>query len=146
METHMNTNIIKLEDRFGGSDTSSSTSPINRLPECPDWLNDSAREHWPELIQSLGNHGIINELDRDMLAMYCSMFARFVQLDEQLNDPEGPGMTQKTKSGYEAETATFTAWKSMVKPLMSYAKQLGLTPPARIAMKTAAPGQAELDF
>ena len=145
METHM-TNIIKLEDHFGGSDTSTSTSPINRLPDCPDWVDGLAQKHWPELVQSLGNHGIINELDQHILAVYCSMYAKFIELDIRLNDPEGPGMTQLTKTGYEAETATFTAWKSMVKPLMSYAKQLGLTPPARIAMKTAAPGQEELAF
>ena len=139
-------NIISLENRFGGGEVERTASPNSQLPECPEYLSELAKKHWPELVESLGRHGIINELDKDMLGIYCSMFAKWIELDERLNDPEGPGMTQKTKTGYEAETATFTAWKSMVKPLMSYANKLGLTPPARLALKTAAPGQEELDF
>lgn len=139
-------NIVTLESYFTDSTTSGSIGPSNNLPECPDWLDARAANHWPELVQSLGSHGIINELDKGILSVYCSMFAKFIELDERLNDPEGPGMTQKTKTGYEAETATFTAWKSMQKPLMTYAKQLGLTPPSRLSMKTAAPGQEELSF
>lgn len=140
-------NVISLEEHFGGSTTdTTSRSKGGHLPECPDYLNAKAKEHWPELVKDLGNHGIINELDKDMLGIYCNMFARFIELDERLNDPEGPGMTQVTKTGYEAETATFSAWKSMLKPIMSYAKQLGLTPPARIALKVGDTKQEELQF
>ena len=142
-----NNNVISLEEHFGGSaPDSTNKSHSGHLPTCPDYLSDKAKAHWPELVKDLGNHGIINELDKDMLGIYCNMFARFIELDEKLNDPEGPGMTQLTKNKYEVETATFTAWKSMLKPIMSYAKQLGLTPPARIAMKVTDAKQEEMTF
>jgi P27 family predicted phage terminase small subunit len=134
------TNIIRLEDY---ASSSTNNAPPDLLPECPDYLTDKAKKHWAEIAPSLGNRGIVNELDRDVLGIYCSLLARFIELDNQL---EIVGMTQMTKTGYEAETGTFTAWNKLLKPIMNYAKQLGLTPPARIAMHAINPGQGELDF
>lgn len=133
------TNIIRLEDYTSQTSISESTD----LPECPDYLTDLAKKHWAEIAPSLSKRGIINELDRDALGIYCSLMARFIELDQKLDTA---GMTQMTKTGYEAETGTFTAWNKLLKPIMNYAKQLGLTPPARIAIHARDPGQGELDF
>lgn len=142
------TNIITLADRLGSPDRQAAHSisggnHLNNLPECPDYLTDLAKKHWPELVESLGRHGLINELDRDVLGIYCSMLARFIELDIKLDEV---GMTQMTKSGYEAETGTFTAWNKLIKPIMNYAKQLGLTPPARVAIAARDPQQGDLNF
>lgn len=118
----------------------STASVINGVPEPPAWLSRLSRKHWDEIALSLSRHNIVNELDADMLAVYCSTFARFIELDEKL---EEVGMTQITASGYEAETGTFTAWNKLLKPIMAYAKQLGLTPPARVAMRISSPGQTD---
>lgn len=134
------TNIIRLEDYTSQATTGTET---NELPECPDYLTPLAKEHWAEIAPSLGKRGIINELDKDVLGIYCSLLARFIKLDQQLDEV---GMTQKAPSGYEAETGTFTAWNKLLKPIMNYAKQLGLTPPARVAIHAVNPGQGELDF
>lgn len=109
----------------------------------PDWVQKKPRvlKHWQEISESLLRHKIINELDRDALAVYCSTFAKFIELDDRL---EETGMTQKTTTGYEAETGTFTAWNKLLKPIMAYAKQLGLTPPARVAMRLGDPGQTDI--
>ena len=111
------------------------------IPEPPPWLTPLSRKHWDEIAPNLSKHQITNELDADMLAVYCSTFARFIELDNQL---EEVGMTQKTTTGYEAETGTFTAWNKLLKPIMAYAKQLGLTPPARVAMRIGDPNQSDI--
>ena len=140
------TNIIAFGDHAKEAGSQAGGRGLNLLPECPEYLSPMAKLHWPELVESLGSHGIINELDRDILGIYCSMMSKFITLDEKLNDPEGPGMTQTTTKGYEVETATYNSWKGLIKPIMSYAKQLGLTPPARVALKMADPSQEKLDF
>jgi P27 family predicted phage terminase small subunit len=117
--------------------------PHNTPLTPPPWLTPLARKHWDEIAVSLLKHNIINELDQDMLAVYCSTFARFIELDIEL---EKVGMTQKTSTGYEAETGTFTAWNKLLKPIMAYAKQLGLTPPARVALRLTDPEQTDLPF
>lgn len=136
------TNIISVAERFGKS-PDAPASGQQALQECPDWLTPLAKKHWPELAESLSRHGLVNELDRNALAMYCSQFARFIELDEKLDEV---GMVQMTKTGYEAETGTFTAWKSMLKNILSWSKQLGLTPPARVAIHSRDPNQSELEF
>jgi len=114
----------------------------NDLPDCPDYLSPLAKQHWPELLQSLGRHNkAINELDKDAIGVYCAIMARFITLDNKLDKV---GMTQVSPKGYEAETATFTAWKSLLKSLLTYAKQLGLTPPARVALRLTDPNQTDL--
>lgn len=134
--------LAKLEER-------AETTKQASTPAQPAWLTPLARKHWEEIAESLTRHRIINELDADMLAVYCSTFARFIALDEKLErmaleDPEGMGMTQRAPSGYEAETGTFTAWNKLLKPIMAYAKQLGLTPPARVALRIGDPSQNDL--
>jgi P27 family predicted phage terminase small subunit len=126
---------------FAGTGVPTSKPIAVGIPEPPEWLSPLSRKHWHEIAENLVRHNIINELDADMLAVYCSTFARFIELDEKL---ELVGMTQKTSTGYEAETGTFTAWNKLLKPIMAYAKQLGLTPPARVAMRLSDPGQVDL--
>lgn len=138
------TGSIATVIRFPASNALPDAPPasiIGGVPEPPIWLTPLSRKHWDEIALSLAKHNIVNELDADMLAVYCSTFARFIELDEKL---EIVGMTQKTTSGYEAETGTFTAWNKLLKPIMAYAKQLGLTPPARVAMRISDPGQVDL--
>ena len=146
MSEDKKTNIVAFSDHAKNEGAQASGNVLNLLPECPEYLSPLAKQHWPELVESLGSHGIINELDKDMLGIYCSMMARFITLDEALNDPEGPGVTQKTPKGYEVETATYNSWKGLIKPLMSYAGKLGLTPPARLALKMSDPSQEKLNF
>ncbi len=111
------------------------------LPECPKWLSDAAAEFWPELVDELGRHKIINKLDRDVLAVYCSTLARYVEADRQV---EEDGMTQATPNGYQQVTAAYVAWRDMAGQVLKYSRQLGLTPPARIAMKLTDPNQTDL--
>ncbi len=127
-----NTAVAKITDHPDFETSLVEDATLNQLPEFPDYLTPLAKKHWPELVESLGRHKIINELDKDVLGIYCSMVARFIELDIKLDDV---GITQKSPKGYEAETATFTAWKSLLKQILSYAKQLGLTPPARVALQ-----------
>ena len=121
---------------------STHTATLTQAPlEPPAWLSPLARRHWAEIAASLNKHNIINELDQDLLAVYCSTFARFIELDERL---EQTSMVQVTSTGYEAETGIFTAWNKLLKPIMAYAKQLGLTPPARVALRLTDPEQTDL--
>ena len=129
--------VIPLHSGYSTHTAIPTQAPL----EPPAWLSPLARRHWAEIAASLSKHNIINELDQDLLAVYCSTFARFIELDERL---EQTGMVQVTSTGYEAETGTFTAWNKLLKPIMAYAKQLGLTPPARVALRLTDPDQVDL--
>ena len=133
--------ILSFQQRQAEIQNSNQSQAAPAALAPPDWLTKRARKHWDEIAPELSKHKITNELDTDMLAVYCSTFARFIDLDIEL---EEKGMTQKTSTGYEAETGTFTAWNKLLKPIMAYAKQLGMTPPARVAMRLQDPNQTDI--
>lgn len=136
------TNIVSLADRFGSTEQG---QPItgNKMPSPPEWLEPRARELWPELAGSLHNHGIINELDQQILAIYISTYSRFVAADEGLGADD---MIQKTPNNYEQLSARYVLWRDLAAQCLKFAKQLGLTPPARLALKAGDPNQGSLDF
>lgn len=141
MEEKTTAAVIPFRQGLAEARKTSTVPLLTGATTPPDWLTPLARKHWDEIAPELGKHKITNELDSDMLAVYCSTFARFIELDIKL---EEIGMTQKTSTGYEAETGTFTAWNKLLKPIMAYAKQLGMTPPARVAMRLSDPNQTDI--
>lgn len=133
--------VRSIEDHPDFTKSVDGQSIQDEIPDCPDYLSDKAKKHWHELVPNLGERKLINELDKDVLSIYCTLLVRWLELDKMLDED---GMVQVTQKGYIAETGTFTAWKSVTKPILTYAKQLGLTPPARIAMKQTDAGQLDL--
>ena len=45
--------------------------------EPPDWLDETAREHWGELAPVLLSAGLLTASDRQALALLCEAFSRF---------------------------------------------------------------------
>lgn len=113
-------------------------------PKMPKFLKGAARKHWKELVDNLMKHRLINELDADILAMYCQTYARWLDADHAL---EQEGMFQNTPNGYVQYRPEFTAWRDLTAQALKLASQLGLTPPARFKMKTGVPDeQGGFDF
>ena len=45
--------------------------------EPPDWLDETARQHWGELAPILQSAGLLTVGDRHTLALLCDSFSRF---------------------------------------------------------------------
>lgn len=53
----------------------------------PDWLPTEAVERWHPLAAALDANGMLNEANRDLLATYCSLIARFVTELQATGEP-----------------------------------------------------------
>jgi P27 family predicted phage terminase small subunit len=51
--------------------------PPAGLPDCPDYLDDVAKAKWPELCRLLADAELLNNVGRDVMAMYCSAFSQW---------------------------------------------------------------------
>ena len=111
------------------------------LPDCPDWLTDSARQYWPDLAEELAHKKIINRLDRDILAAYCATLARYVSADKALEEGD---MYQRFQNGVVQLSPQYTSWRDLALMLLKMGSKLGLNPPARLAMKLGDPSQSDL--
>ena len=56
--------------------------PASRLPEPPDHLSDEAKREWSRVGELLLDLGLVSELDRAALALYCQARARWVEAEE----------------------------------------------------------------
>jgi P27 family predicted phage terminase small subunit len=113
---------------------------VNGLPPCPGWLGRKARKHWAELGSQLAAAGLISVLDGDVFAAHCDTVARFAEVCEKLRDVEQA--LEETPNGFQVQSAFFTVRSKLFDHLIKGAREFGLTPAARSAIK--APEQAQL--
>ena len=69
-------------------------TPENKMPTCPDWLEDEAKAEWDRLAVPLFNLKILTELDMAPFALYCQAYARWKEAEEFISQH---GSIVKTK-------------------------------------------------
>jgi phage terminase small subunit len=52
--------------------------PQGLLGQPPAWLLPDAKKLWAEIADSYGTEGVLTQLDRSQLAIYCQMWARWM--------------------------------------------------------------------
>ena len=74
------TKILKLRgSRRGKAPHEPKTGPMDG--SCPELLKGRAREMWDDLSERLIRVGVAGELDRNALARYCLLWARWMDLE-----------------------------------------------------------------
>lgn len=141
-------NVVRIDrssPKDSAQDAELSSCSVFEAPKMPVFLKGEAKAHWIELVESLGRkHRIINDLDADILSMYCTTYARWLRSDNELGESS---MTQLSPNGYAQLSPEYIIWRDLTAQCLKIAKQLGLTPPARIQLKIGAPdGQDKFDF
>lgn len=110
----------------------------------PDWLDERAREIWdrvaPELV-AVGD-GFAKPVDVEMLAAYCSQFARFVEYDKFLRSE---GESYETSTGYVRPRPQVRLKEEALKSATALAREFGFTPSARARINFGAVKRPE-DF
>lgn len=62
----------------------SARSPARRAPRVPAWLKPEAKAEWSRIVPALKQAGYIENTDTALLAMYCSAWADWRELDEEI--------------------------------------------------------------
>lgn len=133
-----NAKIVPISrDLEGGNEPRQSQSSESNAafepPKKPDFLTGRESAHWDDLVESLGRqHRVINNLDGDMLAIYVREYSKWIQAEIDL---DLSGMYQVFATGARQLSPEFTASEKCAKQALMFARQLGLTPPSRLAMK-----------
>lgn len=144
MEKQQNA-VIGLDSHPDFDGSNASKKVVNTAPDCPGFLSRSAREHWADIVPQLTDHRIINALDKDVLSVYCSTYALFVNQDERLTNGEIE-MIAHTPKGYPQISADYVVWRDLGDRVMKLAKQLGLTPPARVQLRLNSGDEGQTDL
>lgn len=98
------------------------------LPDPPDHLNPLARQHWREVLDSLGpDRGLCQE-DVDLLALYCDFYARWVKARESI---DGMGLVVKSPDGKPVTNPFIAIADQCASQMKNLLGELTMTPAAR---------------
>jgi len=86
----------------------------------PEWLSPSARAVWDGVKKKARKLDLLDNLDAEMLAVYCDALAHYQAATRKLQRGDDP-----------AEEETVKQAQSWVRLISAYAEKLGLSPNAR---------------
>lgn len=85
----------------------------------PAWLTDEARKVWERTRKQAAEIGIIDNLDAEMLAVYCDVIVKYGKLSKSITDAAA------------IDPDTVKLLQSYARLIAQYADKLGFTPAAR---------------
>lgn len=135
-ELNGNPSKLDLEAR-----KSTEPQPAVAIPAAPAHLDADAAAEWRRMSAELESLGLLTQIDRAALALYCSAWGRLVQAEREL---KRSGLVVTTKSGYQQKSAWLTiadtAWTQVLKACAEF----GLSPASRSRV-TAQPKEDTTD-
>ena len=111
--------------------------PPVALPTCPDWLSTEARAEWDRIGAELQKLGLVAEIDRAVLAMYCVEYARWQWAEQKMAEANAAdargeaGMVERTPQGYRMQSVYLQIARKAQEAVGRYAAQFGMAPSAR---------------
>ena len=107
------------------------------IPDAPDFLSDTAKEHWSDIVIHLHNARIMTALDADALSLYCEAYSRWVESNDNIKKF---GMVVKSPSGYPMQTPYLSVSNKAFDQMKSIMVEFGMTPSSRSKVQVSKPG------
>jgi P27 family predicted phage terminase small subunit len=128
--------------------------PDVEIPGCPKHLLPEARKEWKRITPELEKYGLISQLDRAALSLYCQCWARWVWAEQQLQRAQakaseamaeaeekgevyagGDGITVATPSGHMTYSPHWVVANKAMQQVAQFLRSFGMDPSARGAVK-----------
>lgn len=99
---------------------------------CPAWLDTEAKKEWKRIYKILDDNGIeFTQKDLKTLEAYCRNYSKWKQCELILQEE---GLTFTTPNGYMQQRPEESISNKSQEKMLQCAKELGLTPAARVRM------------
>lgn len=103
--------------------------PISdKLPECPEHLDDAAKREWERLLPILAGMRVITEADYIILGSLCQQHAMLIEARRQLGIT---GLLFKTPNGSLQQSPLVSIVSNCTKQVTVLSRELGLSPSSR---------------
>lgn len=110
--------------------------PVSGLPDCPEFLDEYAKEEWHRLSTGLHALGIFFDVDVGVFAAYCDFYSQWRTARELLNDlskknGKAAGLMMKTTNDNVIQHTLLGIANVARMNMLRCAVEFGLTPSAR---------------
>lgn len=102
--------------------------PRVRLPVCPPHLQGEARKEWSRVGKKLLAYGLVTDIDRSALAIYCQAWARWVEAEQQLAKY---GTVIKSPNGYPMQSPYLAIANKAMDQMAKILVEFGMSPSSR---------------
>ena len=121
--------------------------PVTHIPDMPPHLLGAAAAEWERLSAELARYGMVSEVDRGVLAMICTTWARYVEAEEMIErtakGSAGTGLFIKSPNGYPIQSPWLAVSNKAIELYRSLLGEFGLSPAAR---SRVLPGDFQLEL
>jgi P27 family predicted phage terminase small subunit len=114
--------------------------PRSAIPSCPPHLNPVARKEWRRAIRELAALGLISNLDRAALAIYCEAYARWVFASDHIRKF---GLIMKSPGGFPIQSPYLAILNKAIEQMRTFIVEFGMTPSSRSRVTIAKPPEED---
>ena len=106
------------------------------VPIPPVWLSREAKAEWDRVTSALGKLGVLTQLDRAVLTIYCEMWEEYRIASAYIVTPTGKRtqLVLKTAGGSLMQNPAVAIRHKAFQLLLRAAAELGMSPSARTSM------------
>jgi P27 family predicted phage terminase small subunit len=106
-----------------------------KSPDMPDFLDATAREEWAFMTAELERLGIAATIDRSHLAMYCTVYSRWRQAEQQV---AAEGMTVECSGGHRQQHPALPIANKAIALMQKMLPEFGMSPSSRTRLHVKA--------
>lgn len=117
--------------------------PDATMPHAPAHLMKEAKAEWRRVARRLHNAGVLTYVDRGVLAAYCQAYGRWAEAEGEI---EKRGALMETPNGYMQQSPWVSIANKAADQMIRAARELGLTPASRSAIKVEKPELSMADI
>lgn len=103
------------------------------MPKPPEHLSDAEKEKWKSVVRELHPLGLVTTIDKDALAMYCTIYVRWVKAERMVREK---GEIIKTAAGNIIQNPYLSIANRALDQLNKLGAEFGMTPSSRSRVKT----------
>lgn len=107
------------------------------MPKPPEHLSDEEKEKWKSTVRELHPLGLITTIDKDALAMYCTIYVRWIKAEKIIREK---GEIIKTAASNIIQNPYLSIANRALDQLNKLGAEFGMTPSSRSRVKTEAVG------
>jgi P27 family predicted phage terminase small subunit len=111
--------------------------PRLAIPACPRHLNAEAKAEWKRISLELHQLGLLTEIDRAALAMYCQCWGRWRYAEEKLKDEKL--LIVKAPTDQPMQNPWLQIANRAMRQMQSLLSEFGMSPSSRSRVATGEP-------
>jgi len=124
------TPVLKLRGSWRGKKRGPGLQGDQKRPARPIWLTGEGRKEWERVAPKLFENGLLTELDRVPLALYCQAYADYLEARALARSP-----LIKTTNGNVIQNPAVGVMNHAWKRCITAAARFGMTPADRNSVR-----------